>query len=53
MVGDFILSDYVAEAMALAAYDKLEDGSHSGRVPPCPGVVSSRSGDHSGSAIRS
>ena len=36
MVGDFILSDYVAEAMALAAYDKLEDGSHSGRVPPCP-----------------
>jgi predicted RNase H-like HicB family nuclease len=36
---NFILSDYVAEAMALAAYDKLEDGSHSGRVPPCPGVV--------------
>jgi predicted RNase H-like HicB family nuclease len=39
MVGDFILSDYVGEAMAEAAYDKLEDGSFAGRIPPCPGVV--------------
>jgi predicted RNase H-like HicB family nuclease len=39
MVGDFILSDYVGEAMAQATYDKLEDGSFSGRIPLCPGVV--------------
>jgi len=35
----FILTDYVNHAMALAVYDKLEDGSFAGRIPPCPGVV--------------
>jgi predicted RNase H-like HicB family nuclease len=35
----FILSDYVEEALAAAAYDKLEDGTFSGRIPPCRGVV--------------
>jgi predicted RNase H-like HicB family nuclease len=35
----YVLTDYVAEAMAEAVYDKLEDGSYSGRIPPCPGVI--------------
>jgi len=36
---DFILSSYIEEALAEALYDKLEDGSFAGRIPPCPGVV--------------
>jgi predicted RNase H-like HicB family nuclease len=35
----FVLSDYVAEALAQATYEKLEDGSYAGRIPSCPGVV--------------
>ncbi len=35
----YVLSDYVAEAMAEALYDKLEDGSFAGKIPSCPGVV--------------
>jgi len=35
----FVMSDYVGEALAQAAYEKLEDGSYAGRIPPCPGVV--------------
>jgi predicted RNase H-like HicB family nuclease len=35
----FILSDYVEQALIHAAYDKLEDGTFVGRIPPCPGVV--------------
>jgi predicted RNase H-like HicB family nuclease len=35
----FILTDYVEQAMALAIYDKLEDGSFIGRIPPCKGVI--------------
>jgi predicted RNase H-like HicB family nuclease len=35
----YVLSDYVAAALAEAAYDKLEDGSYSGRIPGCPGVI--------------
>ena len=35
----FILSDYVEQALALAVYDKLEDGTFSGRIPPCQGVL--------------
>ncbi|MFQ5614001.1 MAG: type II toxin-antitoxin system HicB family antitoxin [Anaerolineae bacterium] len=35
----FILSSYVEQAMAHAVYDKLEDGTFSGRIPPCKGVV--------------
>ena len=34
-----VLSDYVEQAMAQAAYDKLEDGTFAGRIPPCKGVV--------------
>ena len=35
----FILSDYIAQAMAQAVYDKLEDGTFAGRIPSCPGVI--------------
>ena len=39
MAVQFILSEYVEQAMAQALYDKLEDGSFSGRIPACPGVI--------------
>ncbi|MDD3581622.1 MAG: type II toxin-antitoxin system HicB family antitoxin [Desulfobacca sp.] len=39
MAVKFILSDYIAQAMAQAVYDKLEDGNFAGRIPPCPGVI--------------
>lgn len=39
MAGQYLLSDYVACAMAQAVYDKLDDGSYVGRIPPCRGVV--------------
>jgi predicted RNase H-like HicB family nuclease len=39
MNGQFILSDYIDRALAQAEYDKLEDGTFFGRVPPCKGVV--------------
>ena len=35
----FILSEYVAQVMAQAVYDKLEDGTFAGRIPPCKGVI--------------
>lgn len=35
----FILTDYVNQALAQAAYDKLEDGTFAGRIPACTGVV--------------
>ena len=35
----FILTDYVEQAMAYAVYDKLEDGTFAGRIPPCEGVI--------------
>ncbi len=35
----YVLSDYMAEAMALAVYDKLEDGSYSGHIRDCQGVI--------------
>lgn len=39
MQTDYILSEYLNQAMAQAEYDKLEDNSFSGRVPPCKGVI--------------
>ncbi len=39
MSGNYILSDYVELALERAEYDKLEDGSFSGRIPECKGVV--------------
>jgi predicted RNase H-like HicB family nuclease len=35
----FILTEYVEQALAQAMYDKLEDGTFAGRVPPCKGVI--------------
>ena len=35
----YILSEYVEQAMEQALYDKLEDASFAGRIPPCPGVL--------------
>ncbi|MBI4187508.1 MAG: type II toxin-antitoxin system HicB family antitoxin [Chloroflexi bacterium] len=34
-----VLTDYVNQALSQAVYDKLEDGTFSGRIPPCAGVV--------------
>ncbi|MBI5442259.1 MAG: type II toxin-antitoxin system HicB family antitoxin [Deltaproteobacteria bacterium] len=35
----FILTGYIEEALAQAVYDKLEDGTFSGRIPSCKGVI--------------
>ncbi len=35
----FILTDFISSAMENAVYDKLEDGTFSGRIPLCKGVV--------------
>ena len=34
-----MLIEYISKSMGKAVYDKLEDGSFSGKIPPCPGVV--------------
>ena len=34
-----MLIEYINKAISKAAYDKLEDGTFSGRIPQCPGVV--------------
>lgn len=39
MTGQYILSDYIERALAEAEYDKLEDATFFGRIPPCKGVV--------------
>jgi len=39
MVVRFILTEYVNQLMAYAVYDKLEDGTFTGRIPQCKGVV--------------
>ena len=39
MAPRYVLSEYVEEALAQAAFEKLEDGSYAGRIPPCGGVV--------------
>lgn len=35
----FILTDYVEQALSQAIYDKLEDGTFVERIPQCKGVV--------------
>jgi len=35
----FILTEYVDQAIIQAVYDKLEDGTFVGRIPPCKGVL--------------
>jgi predicted RNase H-like HicB family nuclease len=39
MTVKFILSEYIALAMAQAIYDNLEDGTFAGRIPSCPAVI--------------
>ena len=39
MAQQFILNDYVEKAMKRTVYDKMEDGSFSGRIPLCKGVI--------------
>ncbi len=39
MSGQFILTDYLENALAQAEYDKLEDNTFFGRIPSCKGVV--------------
>ncbi len=35
-----MLIEYINKAMSKASYEKLEDGTYSGKIPPCPGVIS-------------
>ncbi len=39
MKAQFILTSYVEQALSLAIYDKLKDGTFAGGIPPCKGVV--------------
>ena len=39
MQRQFVLTNYVEEALSQAIYDKLEDDTFVGRIPPCKGVV--------------
>lgn len=39
MIAQYILTDYIFQAMAKATYDKLEDGTYSGRIPCFNGVI--------------
>ena len=35
----FVLTGYVGQLMDQALYDKLEDGTFTGRIPECKGVI--------------
>ena len=35
----FVLTEYVTQALALAIYDKLEEGSFVSRISSCRGVI--------------
>ncbi len=35
----YVLTEYLDQAMAQAEYDKLEDNSFAGRIPACKGVI--------------
>ncbi len=39
MITRFILTECVEQAMSLASYDKLEDGTYAGKIQPCHGVI--------------
>lgn len=34
-----MLIEYITKAMRKALYEKLEDGTYSGKIPQCPGVI--------------
>lgn len=35
----FVLTGYIEHALSQAEFDKLEDGTFSGRIPSCKGVI--------------
>ena len=35
----YILTGYIESALSQAEYNKLEDETFSGRIPPCKGVI--------------
>jgi predicted RNase H-like HicB family nuclease len=35
----YVLSEYIETALDRAEYEKLEDGTYSGSIPVCPGVI--------------
>ncbi len=35
----FTLTEYINQALALATYDKLEDGTFAGGIPACQGTI--------------
>ncbi len=39
MAIQYVLTEYFDQAMERAEYDKLEDGTYSGRIPSCKGVI--------------
>ncbi len=39
MPAKYILSEYLEQAMSEALYDKLEDGTFTGKIPACKGVI--------------
>jgi len=39
MTTQYILTEYIDQAMRQAEYDKLEDGTFSGRIQICKGVI--------------
>ncbi len=39
MSKNYVLSEYIKQAMEQAEYDKLEEDSFSGRIPSCKGVI--------------
>jgi predicted RNase H-like HicB family nuclease len=39
MAVQFVLTEYMSQLMARAAYDELEDGTFAGRIPECKGVL--------------
>ena len=38
-IGTFIMTDYIDVAMCCAVYEKMEDGTYCGTIPPCVGVI--------------
>ncbi|MCY2986929.1 MAG: type II toxin-antitoxin system HicB family antitoxin [Planctomycetota bacterium] len=44
MVIQFVLSEYIDAALEQAEYEKLEEGSYSGCIPVCPGVIAFANG---------
>jgi len=38
-MSQFVLTGYIENALSKAEYDKLDDGTFSGRIPFCKGVI--------------